>query len=74
MKKQNDTPVYENIADNAFLCELCDMHGVSGDEERVARRIAAEIEPFCDALYIDPIGNLIAGLVRDLVRDLVGLL
>ena len=41
MKKQNDTPVYENIADNAFLRELCDMHGVSGDEERVARRIAA---------------------------------
>lgn len=60
MKKQNDVPVYENIADNAFLRELCDMHGVSGDEERVARRIAAEIEPFCDALYIDPIGNLIA--------------
>ena len=41
MKKQNDVPVYENIADNAFLRELCDMHGVSGDEERVARRIAA---------------------------------
>lgn len=32
MKKQNDVPVYENIADNAFLRELCDMHGVSGDE------------------------------------------
>ena len=36
------------------------MGGVSGDEERVARRIAREIEPYCDELYIDKTGNLIA--------------
>ena len=43
MTKAKNIPVYKNIADDPFLRELCDMGGVSGDEERVARRIAKEI-------------------------------
>lgn len=60
MKKNFCVPDYESIADNAFLRELCDMNGVSGDEGRVAHCIAAAIKPFCDELFMDPIGNLIA--------------
>ena len=43
-----------------FLRALCDMPGVSGDEEGVARLIAGEIAPFCDRLYLDRTDNLIA--------------
>ncbi len=60
MIQPKNIPVYKNVADAPFLRELCDMGGVSGDEERVARRIAREIEPYCDELYIDKTGNLIA--------------
>lgn len=60
MKKIMSIPEYKNTGDRPFLRELCDMTGVSGDEERVARRLADEISPFCEELYIDKTGNLIA--------------
>ena len=43
-----------------FLRALCDAPGVSGDEGGVARLIAAEIKPFCDKLFLDRLGNLLA--------------
>ena len=57
---KNCVPEYENPANHPFLRELCDMAGVSGDEGRVARRLAQEISPYCDSLYIDKVGNLMA--------------
>ncbi len=59
MTKDN-IPVYENTADHPFLRELCDLSGVSGDEKTVAYRLAKEIEPYCDELYLSATGNLIA--------------
>lgn len=56
----NNIPVYKNAANHPFLRELCDLPGVSGDEKTVAKRIAREIEPYCDELYLSATGNLIA--------------
>lgn len=43
-----------------LLQTLCELSGVSGYETEVLRRIEREIAPFCDDLYYDRIGNLVA--------------
>ena len=43
-----------------LLKKLCDASGVSGDEKEVALLIAEEIKEYCDELYFDKTGNLIA--------------
>ena len=52
--------VYKSTADHPFLRELCDLPGVSGDEKAVAYRLAQELQPYCDTLYLSKTGNLIA--------------
>lgn len=47
--------------DNIKLLEkLCLAKGVSGDDGEVKEIIINEIKPYCDELYIDRVGNLIA--------------
>ena len=43
-----------------LLKELCDANGVSGFEKEVGRIIAKKIKDYCDKLYFDKTGNLIA--------------
>lgn len=43
-----------------LLKELCDARGVSGDDSEVKEIIIREIKPYCDKLYVDRVGNLIA--------------
>ncbi len=43
-----------------LLKKLCAPIGVSGSEESVRALIKSEIEPYCDRLYTDKAGNLIA--------------
>ena len=43
-----------------MLEKLCSIIGVSGSEERVRDFVSKEIAPYCDELYQDNIGNLIA--------------
>ena len=43
-----------------LLEELCNARGVSGDDGEVKDIIIREIKPYCDKLYIDKVGNLIA--------------
>lgn len=43
-----------------LLETLCTLNGVSGDEEDVKNYIEKEIRPFCDEIYTDPLGSLIA--------------
>lgn len=40
--------------------KLCNLYGPSGLEDEVRDAIAAEIKPYCDRLYTDKAGNLIA--------------
>ena len=42
------------------LKTLCDIDGTSGAEKKLALWIAEQIRPFCDKLYLDKLGNLIA--------------
>lgn len=49
------------MLDNMKLLEkLCVAKGVSGDDDEVKNIIISEIKPYCDELYIDKVGNLIA--------------
>lgn len=49
------------MLDNVKLLEkLCNARGVSGDDGEVKDIIIDEIKPYCDTLYIDKVGNLIA--------------
>lgn len=48
------------MKNEALLKTLCELSGVSGYETDVLHRIESEIAPFCDELYYDRIGNLIA--------------
>lgn len=50
----------EKMLDFALLEKLCLADGVSGFEDEVRELIATDIEPFCDELYRDAVGNLIA--------------
>ena len=43
-----------------FLKELCQISGVSGDEERVADFIIDKIKPYVDDITVDIMGNVIA--------------
>ena len=43
-----------------YLSELTALHGVSGDESRVRAFIQEKVEPFCDRIEIDTMGNLLA--------------
>jgi len=40
--------------------KLCDIYGPSGLEDEVREAIASEIRPYCEKLYTDRSGNLIA--------------
>lgn len=50
----------ENTNFLSLLEEYCNANGVSGDETAVGEIIAEKIKPFCDKLYFDKAGNLIA--------------
>ena len=43
-----------------LLERLCNARGVSGDDGEVKKIIIDEIKPYCDKLYVDRVGNLIA--------------
>lgn len=43
-----------------YLKELCELDGVSGNEAAVRCFIKDKISPFCEEIYVDSIGNLIA--------------
>ena len=43
-----------------LLKKLTEIPGPSGQEEAVKMVIAQELRPFCDKLWEDPLGNLIA--------------
>ncbi|MBE6687950.1 MAG: M42 family metallopeptidase [Ruminococcaceae bacterium] len=43
-----------------LLKELCDAKGVSGNDDEVKNIIIREIKPYCERLYVDKVGNLIA--------------
>ncbi len=40
--------------------KLCNLYGPSGLEDEVRNAIIEEIKPYCDKLYTDKVGNLIA--------------
>ncbi len=42
------------------LCELSGMHGVSGFEDKVAKRVKELFEPYVDEVYISALGSVIA--------------
>ncbi len=46
--------------DLALLTELCETPGTSGREERIREVVRRELEPVCEAVEVDPVGNLIA--------------
>ena len=48
------------LFDFEFLRKLCLADGVSGFEDSVRELIAEDIKPYCDELYRDALGNLIA--------------
>ncbi len=48
------------MADIKLLERLCNARGVSGDDGEVKSLIIDEIKPYCDSLYVDKVGNLIA--------------
>lgn len=43
-----------------LLTELCETPGTSGREERIRALARRELEPLCDSVEVDPLGNLIA--------------
>lgn len=43
-----------------LLTELCETPGAPGREERIRAVARRELEPLCDAVEVDPLGNLIA--------------
>ena len=43
-----------------LIKELCNLHGVSGNETEVRNFIKGQIAPFDDEISVDTIGNLIA--------------
>ncbi|MEQ8839773.1 MAG: M42 family metallopeptidase [Miltoncostaeaceae bacterium] len=43
-----------------LLTELCETPGTSGREERIRAIARRELEPLCDSVEVDPLGNLIA--------------
>ena len=43
-----------------ILQDLTQLDGVSGQEDEVRTVIVKEIEPFCDTVKIDKMGNIIA--------------
>lgn len=43
-----------------LLKELCELHGVSGDEGRIRERLIQEIKPYADRITVDRMGNMIA--------------
>ena len=46
-----------------FLKELCQISGVSGDEERVADFIIDKIRPYVDDISVDIMGNVVVFLL-----------
>lgn len=46
--------------DLALLTELCETPGTSGHEGRIREVVRRELEPVCDSVEVDPLGNLIA--------------
>ena len=44
----------------AMLKKVLQAFGPSGNEEKVASVLAEEIRPYCDEVYTDALGNLIA--------------
>lgn len=55
--------------DMALLERLCTSDGVSGFEDAVRDIIVDEIKDFCDEIYIDALGNVIAFKKGDKTRD-----
>lgn len=45
---------------DTYLPELSDIRGVSGDEGRVRKFIREKVEPLCDEVFTDTMGNLYA--------------
>jgi tetrahedral aminopeptidase len=43
-----------------LLTRLCETPGTSGREDRIRAVARRELEPLCDSIEIDPLGNLIA--------------
>ena len=43
-----------------LIKELCNLHGVSGNETEVRTFIKEQITPFADEITVDTMGNLIA--------------
>ena len=43
-----------------FLSELCTMRAVSGYEYRISNKICDLFRPYCDAVFCDTLGNVIA--------------
>ena len=43
-----------------YLRELCELDGVSGNEGAIRSFIKEKITPYCDEIFTDSIGNLIA--------------
>ena len=48
------------MRDEALLERLTQLWGVSGYEKAVREAIAAEVQPYADKVWTDPVGNLIA--------------
>lgn len=43
-----------------LLTELCETPGTSGREERIRAVVRRELDPVCEEIEVDPLGNLIA--------------
>ncbi|MBC8366847.1 M42 family metallopeptidase [bacterium] len=43
-----------------LLKELCEIPGAPGHEERVRKIVIRELEPLCDSIEVDGIGNVVA--------------
>ena len=49
-----------DIANYELLGKLCNLNGLSGEEDEVRNFIKSEIERYCDKITVDNLGNLIA--------------
>jgi len=43
-----------------LLNDLCDVVGVSGNEQEIIQKIVEQIKPYADEVKVDPVGNVIA--------------
>ena len=50
----------ENANKYDLLEKLCNLNGLSGEEDEVRDFIKSEIESYCDEIITDNLGNLLA--------------